>query len=120
MHKTGGFMRLRARTDSNQGEMVGLLRQMGASVSLLHQVGGGVPDIVVGVMGISVLAEIKDGRKPPSKQALTEDEIIWHDGWRGAAVILRCDQDAIDLVEKMRIAGRLLLGEGITFSLPQS
>ena len=79
-------MRRAAAVDSNQSEIVKLARTMGCSVQPLHTVGQGVPDLLVGISGVTDLWEIKDGSKPPSKQKLTIDQILWHDEWRGAQV----------------------------------
>lgn len=79
-------MRRAARTDSNHAEVVDALRRCGASVQSLASVGGGVPDLLVGFRGHTLLIEIKDGQKPPSERALTPDQVAWHSGWRGAQV----------------------------------
>jgi len=66
------------RVDANQKEIVKALRDRGASVLHLHQVGGGCPDILVGYAGYNFLIEIKDGTKPPSKQKLNVTQQEWH------------------------------------------
>lgn len=104
-------MRRAARVDTNQPEIVAALRYAGESVLLLHQVGGGAPDLLSsgtracshcrhGVVG-NFLIEAKDGSKPPSKQKLTPDEQEFHDNWRGQVAIARTIGDAL------RIVGRL-------------
>jgi hypothetical protein len=40
-------MRRAARVDGNQADIVAALRKVGATVTLLHQLGGGVPDLLV-------------------------------------------------------------------------
>lgn len=57
-------MRTIARTDANHQEIVDAIRGLGFSVHSLHQVGGGVPDIVVGARGVNLFMEIKtpDGK----------------------------------------------------------
>lgn len=47
-------MRLKAKVDSNQAELVELWRKMGLSYAHLHQLGKGVPDGLIGVPGLSV------------------------------------------------------------------
>ena len=87
-------MRRKARIDGNQNEIVAHLRQLGMSVCLLHTVGDGVPDVLVGYRGINVLLEIKDGSKPPSRRELTEDEQKWHLEWRGQLAIAESKEQA--------------------------
>jgi hypothetical protein len=41
-------------------------------------VGSGCPDLLVAIRGVWALFELKDGSKPPSKRALTDDEFKWH------------------------------------------
>lgn len=72
-------MRRAAKVDANQPEIVKKLRQVGAEVQPLHMVGDGCVDVLVAFRGAWYVGEIKDGSKPPSKQALTADEIAWHE-----------------------------------------
>ena len=78
-------MRRYPRLDANQPEIVDALRKVGASVQSLASVGSGVPDLLVGYRGAWFVMEVKDGAKPPSKQALTPDEKEWHES-AGAVV----------------------------------
>ena len=77
--------------DANQAEIVAALRSIGAFVQPLHQVGGGVPDLLVGIGGRTLLIEVKDGNKPPSARELTPDQEDWHAGWRGGPVYVVTD-----------------------------
>jgi len=56
------------RTDTNQTEIVEAFRSLGCSVHITSNVSHGFPDIVVGVCGLNLLVEIKDGQQDP-KQA---------------------------------------------------
>lgn len=91
-----------AKVDDNQKEIVQAFRQMGCTVTLLHAVGQGCPDLLVGVNGFNILAEVKDGNKPPSKQKLTPDQERWHDEWRGQKVIINSVEKAIRTVNYYR------------------
>lgn len=93
-------MRLRARVDDNQKEIVAGLRKMGASVQSIAAMGGGVPDLLVGYRGVNLLLEVKDGRKPPSGRKLTEDEAKWHRNWTGQVVVVECLEDAVEALLK--------------------
>lgn len=77
-------MRRAARTDANQTEIVAALRQVGATVQLLHTVGHGCPDLLVGFRGQNYLFEIKT-----AKGKMTGDEPEWHLAWRGNVHIVR-------------------------------
>jgi len=83
------------KVDKNQVEIVAALRKMGASVQHLHAVGKGCPDILAGIKNQNILIEIKDGKKPLSKQKLTPDQIKWHKEWNGQVAIVRSVNDAI-------------------------
>ncbi len=91
-------MRLDARTDDNQNEIVQALRDVGASVAITSALGSGFPDIVAGYRGINYLIEIKDGSKPPSRRRLTPDEQEFHDLWRGAVIVVKDVDEALKAV----------------------
>ncbi len=76
-------MRRAAKVDANQEQVVDALRAAGATVQTLAAVGKGVPDLLVGYQGKTLLLEVKDGRKPPSERKLTEEQLKWHGAWRG-------------------------------------
>lgn len=91
-------MRTRAKVDSNQKEVVAVLRKFGASVEHLHTLGKGAPDILVGFRNKNYLFEIKDGSKPPSAQQLTEDEKLWHMVWAGQVAVVRSPDEALSAI----------------------
>ena len=80
-------MRRAARVDDNQSQIVDALRAIGATVRVVTQ-GGGLPDLLVGFRGHTILMEVKDGDKPPSKRALTPAEQKFFDEWRGGLVVV--------------------------------
>lgn len=94
-------MRRIARVDSNQSEIVEALRAIGATVQTLHQVGGGVPDLLVGFRGVNILLEVKDGKKPPSARRLTEAEYSWHVDWRGQVAVVNNVDEAINVLTEL-------------------
>jgi hypothetical protein len=73
--------------DDNQSQIVEALRAIGATVRVVTQ-GGGLPDLLVGFRGQTVLMEVKDGKKPPSARALTPAEQKFFDEWRGGMLIV--------------------------------
>lgn len=94
-------MRRAARTDANQSEIVDALRKCGATVQSLAAVGDGVPDLLVGLAGMNLLIEVKDGSKPPSGRKLTPDQEAWHAAWGGAPVfVVTCVDQAVQMVRE--------------------
>lgn len=91
-------MRRAAKIDANQTAIVKALRAVGCSVTHLSGVGSGCPDLLVGRFGRNLLLEVKDGSKPPSAQALTEDQKLWHAAWRGQVFVVRTVDEALAAV----------------------
>jgi hypothetical protein len=87
-------MRRAAKVDANQEQVVAALRAVGATVQTLAAVGKGVPDLLVGYQGKTLLLEVKDGRRPPSERRLTEDQLVWHGAWRGGPLAVVDGVDA--------------------------
>ena len=75
------------RVDNNHSEIVKGLRAVGAEVQSLASVGDGCVDLAVAFRNIWYMGEIKDGSKPRSKQALTPDEIKWHERFSAKAPV---------------------------------
>ena len=97
-------MRRAARTDGNHAEVVKALRAIGASVADTSGVGAGFPDLVVGYRGRNWLVEVKDGRKSPSRRALTPDQVEFVATWRGHWVKVESAQEAVDKVSARDLA----------------
>ena len=93
-----------AQVDGNQSEIVAAFRAMGCTVQLLHRVGEGCPDLLVGCSGINLLCEVKDPRKPPSARKLNERQQRWHGEWRGQRCVVETVDDVAALVNATRRA----------------
>lgn len=91
-------MRRAAKVDANQTEIVKALRQVGASVQSLASTGKGCPDLLVGFRGVNWLLEIKDGQKVKSARKLTDDQVVWHQTWRGKVYIVESVDQALNLL----------------------
>lgn len=91
-------MRRAAKVDANQGDIVSALRKVGASVTPIHTVGNGCPDLLVGFRARNYLFEVKDGAKPPSARKLTDDEAIWFGNWKGEAHVVETVEQAISIL----------------------
>jgi Holliday junction resolvase len=89
-----------ARIDANHEQVVSALRAAGASVQSLAGVGKGVPDLLVGFQGKTLLMEVKDGRKTPSERRLTEDQVRWHGAWNGGPLAI---VDGVDAALRMLV-----------------
>lgn len=87
-------MRYDARSDANQQDIIDALRSIGATVTSLHRVGQGVPDLICGFRGVNILLEVKT-----VTGKLTQDESFWLDEWRGQAAIVRNVDEAIAVLE---------------------
>jgi Holliday junction resolvase len=83
-------MRLAARTDTNQAEIVSGLRKLGIGVVCLHMVGKNVPDLLVGFRGHNYLFEVKSERGKLSK-----GQQKFMDTWPGQAAVIRDVMDAL-------------------------
>lgn len=99
-----------ARTDANQTELVKVLGQLGATVENTSGAHNGFTDIVVGLQGVTVLVEIKDGAKVPSARKLTPAQIEVHDRFTGAITVIETVDQAVMLVNRMREAAERLHG----------
>jgi hypothetical protein len=85
------------KVDKNQAEIVGYFRDLECTVKHLHMVGGGCPDILVGVMGINLLVEIKSpgGSLEKSQESFISD-------WKGQVCVVVTREDVIKLVNDTR------------------
>ena len=93
-------MRTAARRDDGENEIVKALRQAGAVVRVVTQ-GDGIPDLLVGYNGFTILMEVKDGTKPPSKRKLTEAEEKFFAEWDGGMlVIVNSVDEAIETLNR--------------------
>ena len=82
------------KVDTNQAEIVDALRKAGASVFDLHEVGRGLPDILVGHNNKNYLMEIKY-----KKGKLNTKEADFFDGWRGQAVVVYTAEEALRIIK---------------------
>lgn len=97
-------MRRAAKVDRNQAEIVAALRKAGASVQSLAAVGDGVPDLLVGIRGATLLVEVKDGKRPPSERGLNDKQLEWHGAWRGGALCVVTDvEGALRAISVVRV-----------------
>ncbi len=80
-----------AKRDSNEAEIIAALIALGATVEQLSA--SGLPDLIIGINGVNVLAEVK-----APKGKLTDAQVKWHEGWQGGVIfILRTIDDVENL-----------------------
>lgn len=91
-------MRLRAKVDDNQKEIVAAARKLGCSVAITSQLGKGFPDLVIGLNGVNYLVEVKDSKKPPSARKLTDDEKKFKAAWYGQYDVIESIDDLLLLL----------------------
>lgn len=76
--------------DKTEAPIVRALRAVGASVSCLDGEEG-LPDLLVGYQGRTVLMEVKTPRSATGKGVrgrISEGQEVWHGSWRGAPVFV--------------------------------
>ena len=95
-------MRRANKIDANQNDIVAALRKAGASVRIVSQ-GEGIPDLLVGFRGETILMEVKDGDKPPSARTLTPAEKKFFDEWEGGlCVVVKSAEEALEMLEGIK------------------
>ena len=93
-------MRYANRIDANQNQIVDALRKVGAVVRIISQ-GDGIPDLLVGYKGYTILMEVKDGDKVPSARKLTEAEQKFFDDWRGGMLaVVNSVEEALEILKR--------------------
>ena len=92
-------MRRANRIDANQNTIVETLRKAGAYVRIVTM-GDGVPDLLVGYKGYTLLLEVKDSEKPPSARKLTAAEQKFFNEWTGGMLaVVNSPEEALDILK---------------------
>lgn len=84
----------RASKDRNHRPITRALQRCGASVQELHAVGGGVPDLLVGYRGRTLLLEVKNPdtrygqEKNDNSCGTLQRQEDWRAAWRGSPVVV--------------------------------
>ena len=84
-----------SRADDNQAEIVQALRGVGAKVHVTSQVGGGCPDLVVGIFQRNYLIEIKN-KKTYGK--LSTRQLLFRDEWKGQVTVVETVEEALAVI----------------------
>jgi hypothetical protein len=85
------------KVDGNQSEIVSALRDLGASVAILADLGCGIPDLLVGWRDHNLLLEVKnpDGRG----NRTTPAEISWTESWKGQIGVVNNVEEALSVLQ---------------------
>jgi len=96
-------MRRAARTDANKDQIVAVFRAFGCSVYDLKQ----PVDLLVGANNRTLLVEIKDGAKSPSRQKYTKAQEQFMETWKGSTVATVRDVEGARTVARMMLSVQL-------------
>lgn len=104
-------MRRAARVDGNHPALVAALQQVGATVTSLATVGGGVSDLLVSYRGRWHVLEVKDGNKPPSARKLRPAQFAWMAAQRAPVHVVTTVDEALSAVGAVGMGYRAAMGE---------
>ncbi len=90
-------MRRAAKKDANHNPIADVFKAMGCSVLDLSRVGEGCPDILVGFPHTAVLVEIKT-----ATGKLLDTQLRFIRDWVGRVEVVRSEEEAIELVQRVR------------------
>ena len=90
--------RTRGRVDQNQKDIVEGLRSVGASVEILSNVGGGVPDLLVGWNGKNFLLEVKSTVTNYGRNGLNNTQQKWFAKWCGHCTVVSSLEEALEAI----------------------
>ncbi len=90
-------MRKHGRTDQNQRDVIEAFRRLGAAVVSIAAIGGGVPDLLVALDGVTYLIEVKlpGGKLKASQEAFRAS-------WPAPVFVVRGVDDVVALVSRLR------------------
>lgn len=94
-------MRRASRKDSNHNEISDAFKALGCTFIDLSDTPCGF-DGAVGYGGLSILVEIKDPKKPPSKRRLTPNEEKKHAYWTGGKRLIMTLEDVAETANTLR------------------
>jgi hypothetical protein len=82
--------RYAARTDANQAQIIKALEAAGCVVWVIRQ----PVDLLVGRCSKTLLMEVKDGSKPPSRRKTTKVQTSFLSTWNGGPVAVVTDVES--------------------------
>lgn len=88
----------KGKKDANHNEITNALRAVGASVSDLVKVGGGVPDIIAGYRGTWYVIEIKNPNTQYGKKGFSENQLKWKELQKCPVYLVYTIEDALSVI----------------------
>jgi hypothetical protein len=88
-------VRRAAKVDANAPEIEQALRDAGAAVQSLAQIGRGCPDAVVSFKGVNFMFEWKN---PDGKDEVNEAQHKWHIAWNAPVYVVRSAAEALKVI----------------------
>ena len=86
------------RVDHSQKEIIRALEMLGATVTVIHGIEAGIPDLLVGYRGENHLVECKT----PKIGYLSPAQKNWHARWRGGKPwVIRTANEVVDLIHTL-------------------
>lgn len=86
------------RTDANLTEIADAFRALGCSVDHTNDLW----DLTIGYGGLTMLIEVKDGRKVPSARKLTKRAASFKASWKGGYRIVESVDQVSEVVSVLR------------------
>ena len=84
----------RGTKDLNHDVIVKALEEIGCSVVDLYRLGSGVPDLMVGYMGMTLLMEIKNPGTQYGREGLNRNQVLWKEQWKGGPYAVVIDVES--------------------------
>jgi hypothetical protein len=82
------------KVDANHKEIVDALKTIGASIIDASRLGKGMPDLIVGFRGQTVLMEVKNPKTQYGRKGLNENQRKWAESWAGGPLAIVDGPDA--------------------------
>jgi len=82
------------KVDANHKEIVDAMKELGASIIDTSRLGKGMPDVIVGFRGQTILMEIKNPKTQYGRKGLNENQRKWAEGWSGGPLSIVDGVDA--------------------------
>jgi endogenous inhibitor of DNA gyrase (YacG/DUF329 family) len=82
------------KVDENHKEIVDAMKAVGASIIDTSRLGQGMPDLIVGFRGQTILLEIKNPKTQYGRKGLNANQRKWAEGWTGGPLSIVDSVDA--------------------------
>jgi Holliday junction resolvase len=97
-------MRHNPRKDRNHNEIKEFFELQGCTVWDAAGGHGGIPDLIIGFGNVTILVEVKDGKKPPSERKLTGAQLEFFNRMQGANFVCYDIKQAEEIMSSLQSA----------------